>query len=148
MENGESSYRRFLAGDDEGMVELIRNYKDGLILYLCSITGDIDSAEECFQDTFIRLAVNKPHFSGRSSFLTWLYAIGRNMAVDRLRSLKRRRQTSLEDAAEISDGTDLERSYLMSERKVTLHRAMRNLKKEYQQVLWLTKERAFVQKHQ
>ena len=52
--------------------------------------------------------------------------------------LKRRRQTSLEDAAEISDGTDLERSYLMSERKVTLHRAMRNLKKEYQQVLWLT----------
>ena len=59
MENGESSYRRFLAGDDEGMVELIRNYKDGLILYLCSITGDIDSAEECVQDTFIRLAVKK-----------------------------------------------------------------------------------------
>lgn len=138
MENGESSYRRFLAGDDSGMVELIRDYKDGLILYLCSFTGDIDSAEECVQDTFIRLAVKKPHFAGRSSFRTWLYTIGRNIAVDWLRRSKRRKQTALEEIAEISDGTDLEYSYLVSERKVTLHRAMRNLKKEYQQVLWLT----------
>ena len=34
MDNGASSYRRFLDGDDEGIVEIIRDYKDGLILYL------------------------------------------------------------------------------------------------------------------
>lgn len=34
MDNGAGSYRRFLAGNDTGMVELIRDYKDGLLLYL------------------------------------------------------------------------------------------------------------------
>ena len=38
MDNGESSYRRFLAGDDSGMVELVREFKDGLMLYLRSYT--------------------------------------------------------------------------------------------------------------
>ena len=33
MDNGADSYRRFLDGDDSGMVELVRDYKDGL-LYL------------------------------------------------------------------------------------------------------------------
>ena len=34
MDNGASSYRRFLNGDDEGIVEIVNDYKDGLILYL------------------------------------------------------------------------------------------------------------------
>lgn len=29
MDNGASSYRRFLDGDDEGIVEIIKDYKDG-----------------------------------------------------------------------------------------------------------------------
>ena len=32
MDNGASSYRRFLEGDDNGIVEIIRDYKDGLML--------------------------------------------------------------------------------------------------------------------
>ena len=34
MDNGASSYRRFLDGDDKGLAEIVRNYSDGLILYL------------------------------------------------------------------------------------------------------------------
>ena len=82
MDNGESSYRRFLAGDDNGMVELVHEFRDGLMLYLRSYTDDISSAEDCVQDTFIKLAVKKPRFNGKSSFKTWLYTIGRNIAVD------------------------------------------------------------------
>ena len=33
MDNGASSYRRFLEGDDNGIVEIIRDYKDGLIFF-------------------------------------------------------------------------------------------------------------------
>ncbi len=33
MDNGASSYRRFLDGDDKGLAEIVRDYKDGLILY-------------------------------------------------------------------------------------------------------------------
>jgi len=65
MDNGASSYRRFLDGDDYGMEELIRDYKDGLVLYLNSYLNDFSSAEDCVQDTFIKLAVKKPKYRGR-----------------------------------------------------------------------------------
>ena len=84
MDNGESSYRRFLAGDDSGMVELVRDFKDGLMLYLSSYTGDISTAEDCVQDTFIKLAVKKPHFSG--FFLDSVEITGLEPATFRLRT--------------------------------------------------------------
>ena len=138
MDNGESSYRRFLAGDDSGMVELVRDFKDGLMLYLSSYTGDISTAEDCVQDTFIKLAVKKPHFSGKSSFKTWLYTIGRNIAVDHKRRFFRHRKVSLDDCNTLADEADLEHSYLVSEQKIALHHSLRQLKKEYQQVLHLS----------
>ena len=72
MDNGASSYRRFLDGDDSGMVELIRDYKDGFLLYLNSYTNNYSIAEDCVQDTFIKLAAKKPKFREKSSFKTWL----------------------------------------------------------------------------
>ena len=75
MDNGASSYRRYLDGDDSGLVELVRDYKDGLILYLNGITGNFCLAEELMEDTFFKLAAKKPKFSGKSSFKTWLYSI-------------------------------------------------------------------------
>ena len=64
MDNGASSYRRFLEGDDSGLCEIVRDYKDGLILFLHSMTRDLGLAEELCEDTFVRLAVKKPKFSG------------------------------------------------------------------------------------
>lgn len=46
MDNGASSYRRFLAGDDEGLAEIVREYKDGLILYLNGYVRNLYVAEE------------------------------------------------------------------------------------------------------
>ncbi|MCR5600141.1 MAG: hypothetical protein K6G33_05305 [Ruminococcus sp.] len=46
MDNGAGSYRRFRdEGDMNGLAEIIRDYKDSLILYLCSIVGNIHTAE-------------------------------------------------------------------------------------------------------
>ena len=52
MDNGAACYRRFLDGDDEGIVEIIRDYKDGLMMYLNSITGNFSTAEEIMEYTF------------------------------------------------------------------------------------------------
>ena len=46
MVNGESSYRRFLDGDDEGLFEIVRDYRDGMLLYVNGIVGNIFVAEE------------------------------------------------------------------------------------------------------
>lgn len=42
MDNGASSYRRFRDnGDERGLDAIIMEYKDGLMLYLTSIVGNI-----------------------------------------------------------------------------------------------------------
>ena len=52
MDNGASSYRRFRdEGDMEGLADIIRDYKDGLIFYLCSILGNIHTAEDIAEDS-------------------------------------------------------------------------------------------------
>ena len=139
MDNGASSYRRFRDnGDESGLVEIIRDYKDGLILYLTSIVGNIQTAEELAEDTFVLLGTKKPRDKGGSSFKTWLYTIGRNVAIDYLRKYRKRMFVTLEDSAElVSEEEEIECAYLRKEQQLTVHRAMRKLSPEYQQVLWL-----------
>ncbi len=139
MDNGASSYRRFRdTGDDSALIEIIRDYKDGLILYLLSVVGDIQTAEELAEDTFVLLGTKKPRDKGGSSFKTWLYTIGRNIAIDHLRRQKRRRncEVPLDETVSMID-TELEKSFIREERKIILHTAMNKLKPEYRQVLWL-----------
>lgn len=97
MDNGASSYRRFLDGDDEGIAEIVGDYKDGLILYLNSYVNQIFIAEDLAEDTFFRLITRKPRYSGKSTFKSWLYAIGRNVAVDFLRHNSKMLSTPIED---------------------------------------------------
>ena len=137
--NGESSYSRFISGDKEGLVEIIRDFKDGLILYLCSITGSYQTAEELAEDTFVKLAVKKPRYTGKASFKTWLYAIGRNTAIDSLRRRSFSSEVPLDMCPELTDEwADLEMQYIREERMRFLHKTMHCLKPEYRQILWLT----------
>ena len=85
MDNGASSYRRFLDGDDKGLAEIVRNYSDGLILYLNGIVNNISVAEELMEETLYKLITKKPKFKEKYSFKTWFYTIGRNVAIDYLR---------------------------------------------------------------
>ena len=139
MDNGASSYRRFCEnGDESGLVEIIRDYKDGLILYLNSFVSNIHTAEELAEDTFVLLGIKKPKDKGKSSFKTWLYTIGRNVALDYLRRNSKHISLSIDDCPElVSEEQNLEKAYIKEERKITVHRALTKLKSEYSQVLWL-----------
>jgi RNA polymerase sigma-70 factor (ECF subfamily) len=139
MDNGTVSYRRFCdEGDESGLVEIIRDYKDGLIFYLNSFVGNIHTAEELAEDTFVLLGTKKPKDKRKGSFKTWLYTIGRNIAIDYLRRNSKNAEISMEECTEIvSDEESLELSYIREERKIIVHRAIRKLKPEYRQVLWL-----------
>ena len=139
VDNGASSYRRFRDnGDENGLVEIIRDYKDGLILFLASIVGDMQTAEEAAEDTFVVLGIKKPKDKGRSSFKTWLYTIGRNVAIDHLRKKARNKETDFETVRKTDKSEEsLEESYIKKERDIAIHRAMKRLKPEYRQVLWL-----------
>ena len=138
MDNGASSYRRYLDGDDTGITEIIRDYKDGLTLYINGYINNIFTAEDLMEDTFFKLASKRPRFSGKSSFKTWLYAIARNVALDYLRKSSKLASTPIEDLTNyITEETSVEKEYLIKEQKILLHRIMRELKAEYFQVLYL-----------
>ena len=137
MDRGASSYRRFLDGDDSGFVTIINEYMDGLRFYLNSIVGNIYVAEDLTEDTFVKIVTKKPRFSGKSSFKTWLYAIGRNIAFDYLKKSKFS-AIPIDEIPDISDDEAiLEKEYIHKEEKILVHRALKRLKPEYHQVLWL-----------
>ena len=135
MDIGASSYRRYLDGDDTGLVEIIKDYKDGLALYINGYVNNIFTAEELMEETFFKIAVKKPCFSGKSTFKTWLFAIARNCAIDYLRHSSK--NVSEPDSDYLTEETNVEKEYLVKERKILLHRTMKKLKLEYFQVLYL-----------
>lgn len=139
MDNGASSYLRFLNGDDDAFAPIVRDYKDGLILYIDSITHNLSIAEDLMEDTFVKLATKRPLFRKDSAFKTWLYAIARNLALDWCRKNTRHAAISTEEiSVEIPSGEDIEAQYLCSELKIHLHKTIQTLKPEYSQVLYLS----------
>ncbi len=147
MDNGASSYRRFLDGDDSGIAEIVGDYKDGLILYLNGYVNNIYVAEELTEDTFFRLIVKKPRFSGRSTFRSWLYAIGRNVAVDYLRHNAKTVKIPIEEMENyLADAQCLEDSCIAEEKKIAIHKAMKNLIPDYRAILWLIYFEGFTNK--
>ena len=64
MDIGASSYRRYLDGDDTGLVEIIKENKDGLTLYINGYVNDIFVAEDLMEETFFKLATKRPRFFG------------------------------------------------------------------------------------
>lgn len=137
MDYGASSYRRFLAGDDSGLAEVIRLYKDGLMFYINGYVHDISMAQDLTEDVFFKLAVKKPHFREEALFKTWLYTIGRNLALNRLKKLSRHKECSTEGLEISSEEELLEQRCLKNERNACLYRAMAQLKPEYREVLHL-----------
>ena len=83
--DGSDAYQQYLEGDDGGLSTVIRLHQQGLMLYLNTYVGNLHVAEELTEDTFVKLAIKKPRFRGESAFGTWLYAIGRRVALDYLR---------------------------------------------------------------
>lgn len=137
MDHGASSYRRFLDGDDSGIVEIIRDYKDGLILFLNRYVNNVHTAEELAEDTFFRLVTKKPRFTAKFTFKTWLYTIGRNLAMTHVKRAGRVSGRRVEELGISSDEDALEQSYIKEEQKILLHRALSGLRPEYSQVLYL-----------
>ena len=138
MDNGASSYRRFLDGDDGGFADIVRAHRDGLVLFLNRYVKNIHTAEELMEETFLQLLLKKAKYSGKSSFKSWLYATARNIAVDHIKKDSRLPSIPIEDLESYaSDESDLERSYIRNEQKIELHRALARISKTYSEVLYL-----------
>ena len=128
----EALYARYLAsGDEDAFRVLLERHREGLTLFLRSFVPTLEDAEDLMIDAFAVAASGTAAFSGGSSFRTWLFAIGRNLARSHLR---RQRVLAPEEAP---GAVTPELELLRSERSRRLYEAMAGLKQEYRQVLYL-----------
>ncbi len=78
--------------------ELIVRYQHRLLRYLLYLTGNRDTAEDLFQEVWMRVLVHGGQFNGRARFETWLFAIARNLVIDQ------RRKRTMSSLDELIDG--------------------------------------------
>jgi RNA polymerase sigma-70 factor, ECF subfamily len=82
----EALIREFLAGTIKAFDRLVIKHQS-MVLNLCfRIIGDYDEANDCAQETFIKVYNNLETFRFQSSFTTWLYRIAINTCRNRLAS--------------------------------------------------------------
>jgi len=78
----------------DAIAELIGRYQHRLYRFLVRMVQDPATAEDLFQQTWIRLLEKVGSYDARRNFDAWLFAIARNLAIDHLR---RRRGVSLDE---------------------------------------------------
>ena len=61
---------------------LIDEYQHRLMRYLTFLTGRRETAEDLFQETWIRVLLRGAQFNGNARFDTWLFTIARNLVID------------------------------------------------------------------
>ncbi len=132
MDNGASSYRRYLDGDEAAFDEILNLYRDNLTFFINRYVHDLDAAEDLAIDTFMYLIVHRWRYNFVTPLKTYLFMIGRSRALDYLKHRKKLTQVPLDEAAAVDSGASLEELILLNERKQSLNRALAGLPEEMQ----------------
>lgn len=125
--------------------ELINRYQYRLPRYLWTLVGNRETAEDLFQETWMRVREKGHLYNPQWRFETWLFSIARNLAIDRLR---RREPESLEallhpaDAETVREWPDRESptpfdTVAAGEQAEHVKRALRQLPPDAREVLVL-----------
>ena len=65
--------------------QLYKLYKDDVYRYLLSLTHNPTLSEDLLSETFVNAITSLDNFKGKSSVKTWLFAIARNLWLQKLR---------------------------------------------------------------
>ena len=128
MDNGASSYRRFLDGDKCAFEEIVVAYRDGLTFFVQRYVQDLQAAEDIAIDVFTELIVYPMRYNFSVGLKTYLYTIGRSRALDYLRRRKKYTTVDIAETEEwLADEKNLEEQMLQDERKRLVSDALQQL---------------------
>ena len=139
----EAEVAQLRRGDLNALSPLLARYQNRLYRYLLRLVREPATAEDLFQQTWLRVAERIRHYDSRRNFEAWLFAIARNIAIDHLRRV---RPESLDEESPLG-GTPGERlvapgppaldGVLARERSARLTAVMAELPVIYRDVLTL-----------
>jgi RNA polymerase sigma-70 factor (ECF subfamily) len=138
----------FKAGDRSAFDDLVRKHQDRIFNLCYWLLGDYQEANDCAQDTFIKIFRNLSKFRFESTFITWAHRIAVNTCKNRLKSFHyrfSRKRVHLDNSAgcpgsvdTLADETDSpEMAHEKKERRDLINRAIDALPAEKRTVVVL-----------
>lgn len=124
-------------GDKTAFGRLVKMHQQRILRMVVGMTGDLDTALDIVQDSFIRAYHALERFEEGQPFYPWLSTIATNLTLNHLR--RRKRQTSLDDEYRDragSEHTPLEEMQL-AENERRLMDAVKKLPEQYRTVFIL-----------
>ncbi|MCI3918652.1 RNA polymerase sigma factor SigW [Paenibacillus sp. TRM 82003] len=136
-------------GDRGAFADLVELYKEKIYHLGYRMLGNRQEAEDITQETFLRVYRNLERYDESMKFSTWIYRIGTNLSIDRLRKRKATYSLDADVAGDGSgEGTDWygmlaseeptpEGRVLLSETQRRIRDAIETLPKKYKSVVIL-----------
>ena len=141
----------------EKIEELVCEYRESLISFIYRYVRDLHTAEDLAEDVFVEILLHPDRFRNASSEKTYLYAIGRNKAVDYIRKHSRlllvgggdsdnpeegrafmeRALGEEERIRRMAEDSDPASQVIKNEEISSLRKALGEIKKEYREALVL-----------
>jgi len=115
--NDETLMLAYSDGDTSAFENLYRRHKGGVYRYLKRQCGNDATADELFQDVWMKLINARQRYKASAKFTTWLYHIAHNRLIDHYRKNSRVPESyeddttdDIEDHCSIDPVTDINRS--------------------------------------
>lgn len=111
-------------GREEAFRLLVQTYKERLYWHIRRMVLDHDDADDCLQNTFIKVWQSLDRFRGEAQLFTWLYRIATNESITFLTQQQRHgEQTGIAAAERLSSDAWFDGDQL----QVALHKAIAKL---------------------
>jgi RNA polymerase sigma-70 factor (ECF subfamily) len=89
---------RAMGGEKDALSTLLQRYRPVVMRHLQRYPVDDADRKDLMQEAMLQVVRKLHTFRGDAQFSTWLYRVTANAALMKMRSERRRRATSLEDA--------------------------------------------------
>ena len=93
---------KYRDGNDQAFDKIIKDYGNQLYNFILRLVGNHESAEDIFQETFVRVLRNIDRYKPSAKLLTWLIQIAKNLCYDHFKkeSLRAHQSLSIEIGSE------------------------------------------------
>jgi RNA polymerase sigma-70 factor, ECF subfamily len=133
-------------GDRNAFAELVELYKDKIFHLAYRMLNNKQEAEDAVQETFLRVYTNLQRYDENQKFSTWIFRIGTNLCIDKLR--RRKNTYSLDAEMPDGEGNDYyamlpshedtpEKQVIVSETQEQIRNAIESLPEKYKSVVIL-----------
>ena len=124
--------------DDAAFEQLLSQYRRPVLNFVYRLIGDAAEAEDVAQEVFVRAYRHFGEYDASRKFSTWLFALARNAAIDRLRYRARRPSESLDGAGPVADAASVSGDVLARETEQRVAAAVAELPEEQRTVVILS----------